>query len=393
MRSSGSHRRKRTRGARRVETSSSGSHKAAERKRATTRRRRAKKKIRGGSSFWGVDDEDGDDLIAFDFDYHGAKAPSPPNEAATPFPPTTPAAAAAHHPRQHEDDEEPVTKASRHEQTAAQRHYANNKDYVQLKRRQQRAAKKAAGKGIIANALVVREAHTQDRAPLTVGNLKVALSHVQRGHRLRERDFQIILDEYGFLAQTGRPTHVQTISNLDRVLLDVLQLPRVNKDLRAELLLCQLMIATWFTPPPVLLTTDEICAAYGFNRDNVAEDATLPAFLWYMDLALSFAEPNRDLVSYVIAPLSDQPPITRHTASVPLEPIGTVMRHAAFSARTGMERSGTPSKSVVDRYPQRKTFHPYKSTLPAWNFLNWSQKVPVLVRINTRLAANMPPPH
>jgi hypothetical protein len=137
----------------------------------------------------------------------------------------------------------------------------------------------------------------------------------------------------------------------------------ISKPLRAELVICQIMLMTWFKTP-FLRSAEDLCLSYGFRHDEVVADRNLGEFVWYMEYAviLVSAKGHMDfLINDVVAPLSEKLSGRRYPAGGGSESIGTVMRFAVFEKETGYVRpksrqvsaSGDCSEPAAALVPQQ----------------------------------------
>jgi hypothetical protein len=169
----------------------------------------------------------------------------------------------------------------------------------------------------------------------TAENLQVAVRQVLRQTSLTSDAFQRIVDRYPDEESLPVEQDNKTM-NLELKALGM----EIGRRLRADLVICQIILMTWFQAP-FLRNTEDLCLSYGFRAEDVIADKTLAEFVWFMEYALILvvAKGHMDfIINDVVAPLSEKLSGKRYPAGGGSETIGTVMRHAVFEKDTGLVR-------------------------------------------------------
>lgn len=147
----------------------------------------------------------------------------------------------------------------------------------------------------------------------------------------------------------------QTTAMLNKTVRDILHISS-NTRLRAELVILQVLIRTHGIERENR-TPEELVQTYGFNLDDVQQDATLSSFDWYMGFVLELVCPDKHrafIVQEVVVPLSDAPG-TVYVTGGGTETTATTNRHFIFEHRTGLYRPKTLERlqgHMPPPYPQ-----------------------------------------
>jgi hypothetical protein len=203
----------------------------------------------------------------------------------------------------------------------------------------------------------------------TAENLHVALKQVLHEVKLTLAELQRVVHRYRSIDVIAQPQGTRQLNSELRELGLA-----VGKTQRTELVLCQIILMTWFLIP-TLKSTAELCAMYGFDEKDVAADKTLAEFVWFMDQALILVAGKGHmefLISDVVAPLSEKLSGRKYPAGGGTESIGTTMRYTVFERETGYVRpksrrrsdSDSPVSAEGPSAKKGKGQHSTKSLLP-----------------------------